>query len=58
MCTLKAIKNDVEVQGFVDCHISDGIALCQFFAWLENAVQNGKAVDEISAADKLEEFRA
>ena len=39
------------------CHITDGIALCKYFAWLEKTVKSGEKVDEISGADKLEEFR-
>ncbi|XP_017955391.1 xaa-Pro aminopeptidase ApepP [Drosophila navojoa] len=53
----KAIKNDREIEGFVNSHIRDGVALCQYFAWLEAAVERGEAVDEISGADKLEGFR-
>lgn len=40
-----------------NCHIRDGKALCQYFAWLENEVKNGRPVDEISGASKLESFR-
>jgi Xaa-Pro aminopeptidase len=40
------------------CHIRDGAALNQFFAWLEDQLVNKKAViDEVTAADKLEDFR-
>ena len=53
----KAIKNTTEVSGFINCHIRDGIALCQYFAWLEQAVAHGEKVTEISGADKLEYFR-
>lgn len=58
VCELKAIKNPVEAQGMIDCHIRDGIALCKYFAWLEDALNRGEKVDEISGADKLEEFRS
>lgn len=34
----KAIKNHVEMEGFRQCHIRDGAALVQFFAWLEDAL--------------------
>lgn len=54
---MKAVKTDVEAQGMIDCHIRDGVALCQYFAWLENALDSGEFVDEISGATKLEEFR-
>lgn len=54
---LKAIKNEQEIKGFVNSHIRDGVALCQYFAWLEDAVGKGEQVDEMSGADKLESFR-
>lgn len=57
VCSMKAIKNDVEAKGMTDCHVRDGVALCQYFAWLENAVQNGEFVDEVSGATKLQQFR-
>lgn len=57
VCVKKSIKNAVEAQGLIDCHIRDGIALCQYFAWLENALNRGESIDEISGADKLQSFR-
>lgn len=57
VCVLKSIKNATETQGMIDCHIRDGIALCKYFAWLENALKTGEKVDEISGADKLQQFR-
>lgn len=54
---MKAIKNDVEARGMVDCHIRDGVALCKYFAWLEASLKNGEKVDEISGATKLQNFR-
>lgn len=52
----KAVKNPVEVEGMRKAHIRDGAALCKFLCWLEKAVPAGE-VTELSAADKLEEFR-
>uniref|UniRef100_A0A0K8TT40 Putative xaa-pro aminopeptidase n=1 Tax=Tabanus bromius TaxID=304241 RepID=A0A0K8TT40_TABBR len=57
IAVMKAIKNSVEATGMINCHIRDGVALCQYFAWLERALQNGEYIDEISGATKLEEFR-
>ncbi|KAK4462500.1 putative Xaa-Pro aminopeptidase 1 [Cladorrhinum samala] len=55
----KAVKNEVELNGMRNCHIRDGAALSKFFAWLEDQLINRKAVlDEIQAADKLEEIRS
>lgn len=54
----KAIKNDTEMDGMRACHVRDGAALIEFFAWLEDQLVDQKAVlDEVDAADKLEELR-
>jgi Xaa-Pro aminopeptidase len=54
----KAVKNDTELEGMRQCHIRDGAALIEFFAWLEYQLVNKKAtIDEVAAADQLEEFR-
>lgn len=52
----KAIKNSVEQDGMRYAHIKDAVAMVGFLHWLENNWQSG--IDEISAADKLAEFRA
>lgn len=54
---MKALKNVVEAEGMRDCHIRDGVALVQYFAWLERTVLAGEYVDEITGATQLEEFR-
>ncbi|CAJ1985675.1 aminopeptidase P1 [Leishmania donovani] len=57
---LKGVKNEVELQGFRDCHVRDGAALTRYLAWLHDQVANKGATDlnEYDAATKLEEFRA
>ncbi|KAL5629384.1 hypothetical protein BROUX41_001991 [Berkeleyomyces rouxiae] len=54
----KAIKNQTELEGMRQCHIRDGAALIEYFAWLEHelAVKKSK-LDEVEAADKLESLR-
>jgi Xaa-Pro aminopeptidase len=55
----KAIKNDVELAGMRACHVRDGAAQIEYFAWLEDQLVAKRAViDEVEAADKLEELRA
>ncbi|KAE8150708.1 hypothetical protein BDV25DRAFT_129331 [Aspergillus avenaceus] len=55
----KAVKNDVELAGMRACHIRDGAALTEYFAWLENELINKKStLDEVDAADKLEQIRS
>ncbi|RKF64298.1 putative Xaa-Pro aminopeptidase P [Erysiphe neolycopersici] len=55
----KAVKNETELAGMRACHIRDGAALIEFFSWLEHKLLVEKAViDEVTAADKLEELRS
>lgn len=53
---MKACKNASEISAEKSAHIKDGVALTRFMRWLKTAVQSEK-VTEISAAEKLEEFR-
>ena len=55
----KAIKNRSELEGMRACHIRDGAALSEYFAWLEEElVVKGSRLDEVQAADKLEQIRS
>lgn len=55
----KAVKNEIELEGMRQCHIRDGAALTAYFAWLEDQLINKKVqLDEVAAADKLEELRS
>lgn len=55
----KAIKTEAEVEGMRSCHVRDGAALIEYFAWLEDQlVVKKNKLDEVEAADKLEKLRA
>ena len=54
----KAVKNDVEVEGFRKAYIQDGIVQTRFFKWLEEQVSSGARITESDASDKLHELRA
>ncbi|KAL6242670.1 hypothetical protein RBB50_010316 [Rhinocladiella similis] len=54
----KAIKNDTELEGMRQCHIRDGAALIEYFAWLEHELLSGAWIDEVQGADKLQEIRS
>jgi Xaa-Pro aminopeptidase len=55
----KAVKNETELEGMRACHIRDGAALIEYFAWLQHQLTVEKAViDEVTAADKLQELRS
>ena len=53
----KAVKNEVELENIRKSHIKDGIAFVKFMYWLKQNIGKIK-ITEISASDKLEEFRA
>ena len=55
----KAVKNKTELEGMRACHVRDGAALSEYFAWLEaELIGKGTVLDEFQAADKLESIRA
>lgn len=53
----KAVKNRTETENIKKAHIKDGVAVVRFLHWLDENVKKG-GVTELSAADKLEEFRS
>ncbi len=53
----KAIKNDVEINGFRAAMLKDGIALTRFYRWLEQQLTSGKTVMEMDCVNKLIEMR-
>lgn len=57
---LKGIKNEVELQGFRNCHRRDGASLTRYLAWLHDQIVVKRVTDlnEFDAAAKLEGFRA
>lgn len=54
---MKAIKNEVEISNIHQAQIKDSIAHIRFMKWLKENVGKTK-ITEISASDKLDEFRA
>ncbi|WP_205499693.1 aminopeptidase P family protein [Rufibacter psychrotolerans] len=54
---LKAVKNGVEAAHTRTTMVKDGVALTRFFKWLEENITKTD-ITEISAAEKLREFRA
>lgn len=53
----KCIKNPVEIGGVHSAHLKDGVAVCKFLYWLKTNVGRME-IDELSAAEKLHEFRS
>ena len=56
---MKSVKNETELHNIEQAHIKDGVAVTRFMHWLKTHVGNSSEspVTELSAADKLEEFR-
>lgn len=54
---MKSRKNKVEQDGMRAAHVRDGVAMVKFLRWLDENIGRTK-ITEISAADRLEEFRA
>ncbi|XP_069756195.1 xaa-Pro aminopeptidase 1 [Narcine bancroftii] len=57
VCIAKALKNPTEVEGMRRAHIKDAVALCELFAWLEEAVPKSD-ITELNASNKAAELRS
>ncbi|WP_159636681.1 aminopeptidase P family protein [Sphingobacterium composti Ten et al. 2007 non Yoo et al. 2007] len=55
--SLKAVKNDIEIEHIRQTMVNDGVAMTKFFKWLEETIGQ-EELSEISIAKKLQEFRA
>lgn len=55
--TLKAVKNGVEMQGFRNAMLRDGVALVKFLSRFKTAVEQGR-LTEVSADEMLTAYRA
>lgn len=54
---LKAIKNSHEIIGARKSHYHDAVAIARFLFWLEDSQKKQQIISEISAQQKLLEFR-
>ena len=54
----KAVKNDVEIEGFRKAYLQDGIVQTRFFKWLDEQMACGAHVTESDAALQLHSLRA
>lgn len=54
---MKACKNAVEVENAREAHKRDAVAVIRFWKWLDEQLEADNEVTEISAAEKLHEFR-
>jgi Xaa-Pro aminopeptidase len=54
---MKAVKNEVELEGLRQAHIRDGVAMVKWMYWLDQQGEDVKHT-EITVAEKLTEFRS
>lgn len=55
-CVLpKARKNSTEINGMIDAHLRDAVAMCEFLSWVDAQAPGSQT--EISVASKLEQLR-
>lgn len=56
---MKACKNEAELAGMRACHIRDGAAMAEFFAWLEEELtQPGRTISEVEVDERVTASRA
>ncbi|MDQ8935580.1 aminopeptidase P family protein [Acinetobacter rudis] len=55
---LKASKHPLEIQHIRNAMLKDGIALCHFFTWLEQAISEKIELNELDIDKKLTAYRA
>ena len=55
--SMKAIKNDTEIDGMRRAYLRDGISFAKFLAWLEDKLSKGYEITEYEAAFRLTEYR-
>ena len=54
---IKAIKNELELDGMRRAYLRDGASFVRWFAWLEEKLAQGYEITEYEAAWRLTEFR-
>lgn len=55
--SMKAIKNDTEIDGMRRAYLRDGASFVRFLAWLEEKLNKGYEITEYEAAFRLTEYR-
>jgi len=54
---VKAVKNELELEGMRRAYLRDGASFVRWFAWLEDKLSQGYDITEYEAAWRLTEFR-
>lgn len=53
----KAVKNESELNGMMEAHLRDGVAMASFWCWLDKQAADGKTHDEYEVGEIVREFR-
>ncbi|ENV15421.1 aminopeptidase P family protein [Acinetobacter guillouiae] len=54
----KSQKQPIEITHIRSAMTKDGVALCHFFHWLDNALADKESIDELTIDEKISGFRA
>ncbi|KAF9231958.1 hypothetical protein BU15DRAFT_81799 [Melanogaster broomeanus] len=54
---MKAIKNEVELEGLRRAYLRDEVSYVKWLAWLEHKIHQGYGITEYEAAWRLTEYR-
>ena len=57
VAAMKAVKNDVEIEGFKKAMLSEGVAMVKLLHWLEKSMPHG-GITELDVDKKLTELRS
>lgn len=55
---LKAIKNQVETEGFEKAFLADGVAWCKVLKFIDDSIREGNAITEYEVGEKFASFRS
>lgn len=53
----KAVKTNVEIEGFRTAHVKDGVAMCRFLSWLDRRCSEKNEENEETLAVQAEKYR-
>ena len=54
---MKAVKNEVELEGFRRAYLYDGVAWCRLLKFIDDSLRGGRQLTEYEIGEKLIEFR-
>ena len=54
---MKAVKNEVELEGFRRAYLYDGVAWCRLLKFIDDSLRGGRQLTEFEIGEKLIEFR-